>query len=134
LALIAKAFQRRRDVPLRCALHGNQGMGESQLTYFCEIDFFKLYRLDFCYDTTIEKMLQEFGRLLRFAHHPDQSNPNQSTRLEAARVRRWLEDVDTRNWLLIFDDVFPDTLDFLRQLATSQRAGNHSIHERWRML
>jgi hypothetical protein len=35
LALIAKAFKKRRrqDIPLRCVLFGNQGVGTSQLTY-----------------------------------------------------------------------------------------------------
>jgi hypothetical protein len=33
--------------------------------------------------------------------------------LEAAR--RWLEEIDAGNWLLVFDNVFPDTVDFLRQ-------------------
>jgi hypothetical protein len=30
LALIAKAFKKRRNIPLRCALHGNQGVGKSK--------------------------------------------------------------------------------------------------------
>jgi hypothetical protein len=33
--------------------------------------------------------------------------------LEAAR--RWLEEVDTGNWLLVFDNVFLETADFLQQ-------------------
>jgi hypothetical protein len=62
---------------------------------------------------TVEKLLQGFCRLLRFVNHPDQSHPDQNARLQAAR--RWLEEVDTGNWLLVFDNVFPDTVDFLRQ-------------------
>jgi hypothetical protein len=63
--------------------------------------------------TTIEKLFQGFCRLLRFVNHPDQSHPDQNARLEAAR--RWLEEVRTGNWLLVFDNVFPETVDFLRQ-------------------
>jgi hypothetical protein len=63
--------------------------------------------------TTVEKLFQGFCRLLRFVNHPDQSHPDQNARLEAAR--RWLEEIDTGNWLLVFDNVFPETLDFLRQ-------------------
>jgi hypothetical protein len=32
-----------------------------------------------------------------------------------AAARRWLEEVNTGNWLLVLDNVFPDTVDFLRQ-------------------
>jgi hypothetical protein len=116
LALIAKAFEQRRDLPLRCALHGNQGVGKSQLTYSWAKSTFD--RKENAYilwisATTIEKIFQGFCRLLRFVNHADQSHPDQNARLEAAR--RWLEEVDTGNWLLVFDNVFPETVDFLRQ-------------------
>src|SRR3984893_1221110 len=116
LALIAKAFEQRRDIPLRCALHGNQGVGKSQLTYSWAKSTFA--RKENAYmmwisATTVEKLFQGFCRLLRFVNHPDQSHPDQNARLDAAR--RWLEEVDTGNWLLVFDNVFPESLDFLRQ-------------------
>jgi hypothetical protein len=116
LALIARAFEQRRDIPLRCALHGNQGVGKSQLTYSWAKSTFA--RKENAYimwisATTVEKLFQGFCRLLRFVNHPDQSHPDQNARLEAAR--RWLEEIDTGNWLLVFDNVFPETLDFLRQ-------------------
>jgi hypothetical protein len=63
--------------------------------------------------TTVEKLFQGFCRLLDFVNHPDQSHPDQNARLDAAC--RWLERVNTGNWLLIFDNIFPETLDFLRQ-------------------
>jgi hypothetical protein len=90
LALIAKAFKRRRDVPLRCALHGNQGVGKSQLTYSWTKSTFA--RKENAYimwisATTVEKLFQGFCRLLRFINHPDQSHPDQNARLDAAR--RW---------------------------------------------
>jgi hypothetical protein len=116
LALIEKAFERRGDVPLRCALHGNQGVGKSQLTYSWAKSTFA--RKENAYimwisATTVEKVFQGFCRLLRFVNHPDQSHPDQNARLEAAR--RWLEQIDTGNWLFVFDNVFPETLEFLRQ-------------------
>jgi hypothetical protein len=63
--------------------------------------------------TTVEKLFQGLCRLLRFVNHPDKSHPDQNARLEAAR--RWLEEIDSGNWLLVFDNVFPETVDFLRQ-------------------
>jgi hypothetical protein len=116
LALIAKAFERRRDMPLRCALFGNQGVGKSQLTYAWAKSTFARKENEYIMwisATTVEKLFQGFCRLLRFVHHPDQSHPDQNARLDAAR--RWLEEIDTGNWLLIFDNVFPETVDFLRQ-------------------
>jgi hypothetical protein len=116
LALIAKAFERRRDMPLRCALFGNQGVGKSQLTYAWAKSTFAGKENEYIMwisATTVEKLFQGFCRLLRFVHHPDQSHPDQNARLDAAR--RWLEEIDTGNWLLIFDNVFPETVDFLRQ-------------------
>jgi hypothetical protein len=117
LALIATAFEQRRNNPRRCALFGNQGVAKSQLTYLWAKSTFAanentLYIM-WISATTIEKLFQGFCRLLRFVNHPDQSHPDQNARLEAAR--RWLEEADTGNWLLIFDNVFPDTVDFLRQ-------------------
>ena len=116
LALIAKAFERRRDIPLRCALHGNQGVGKSQLTYSWAKSTFAHKEnayIMWISATTVEKLFQGFCRLLRFVNHPDQSHSDQNARLDAAR--RWLEEIDTGNWLLVFDNVFPETLDFLRQ-------------------
>jgi len=115
LALIATAFEKRRDIPLRCALHGNQGVGKSQLTYLWAKSTFARRENTYVMwisATTVEKLCQGFCRLLRFVNHPNQSHPDQNTRLEAAR--RWLEEVNTGNWLLVFDNVFPETVEFLR--------------------
>jgi hypothetical protein len=114
-ALIEKAFKRRRDIPLRCALFGNQGVGKSQLTFSWAKS--TCARKENAYimwmsATTVEKLCQGFCRLLRFVNHPDQSHPDQNARLDAAR--RWLEEVYTGNWLLVFDNVVPETPDFLR--------------------
>jgi hypothetical protein len=116
LALIAKAFERRRDIPLRCALQGNQGVGKSQLTYSWAKSTFASKEnayIMWISATTVEKLFQGFCRLLHFVNHPDHSHPDQNVRLQAAR--RWLEEVNTGNWLLVFDNVFPETVDFLRQ-------------------
>jgi hypothetical protein len=115
LALIAKAFEKRRNIPLRCALFGNQGVGKSQLTYSWAKSTFARENAYIMWisATTVEKIFQGFCRLLRFVDHPHQSHPDQNARLEAAR--RWLEEVNSGNWLLVFDNVFPETVDFLRQ-------------------
>jgi hypothetical protein len=90
LALIEKAFERRRDVPLRCALHGNQGVAKSQLTYSWAKSTFARRENSYIMwisATTVEKLFQGFSRLLRFVNHRDQSHPEQKARLDAAR--RW---------------------------------------------
>jgi hypothetical protein len=118
LALIAKAFKKRRrqDIPPRCVLFGNQGVGKSQLTYAWANSTYVRKENSYILwisATTVEKLYQGFSRLLRFIDHPDQSHPDEGIRLEAAR--RWLEGVKTGNWLLVLDNVFPETLEFLRQ-------------------
>jgi hypothetical protein len=128
LALIASALRRVwRNVPRRCALHGNQGVGKSQLTYkwakftFDSEENHYIMRIS---TTTVEKLYQRFCRLLHYVNHPDRSHPEQSVRLAAAR--QWFEGVDTGNWLLVLDNVFPETLDFLRQHLPCQN-GRGSI-------
>jgi hypothetical protein len=97
-------------------LFGNQGVGKSQLTYSWAKSTFAANENAYVMwisATTVEKLFQGFCRLLRFVNHPDHSHPDQNVRLEAAR--RWLEEIDTGKWLLVFDNVSPDTVDFLRQ-------------------
>jgi hypothetical protein len=118
LALITEAFENRlrRNIPLRCVLFGNQGVGKSQLTYAWANSTFSRgenSHILWISATTVEKLYQGFCRLLHFVNHPDRSHPDQSVRLAAAR--RWLEDVKTGNWLLVLDNVFPEALDFLRE-------------------
>ena len=128
LALITKAFERpRRNIPLRCVLFGDHGVGKSHLTYkwagwtFSQnVNAYVLW----ISATTVEKLCQGFCKLLLLVNHPDRSHPEQSVRLTAAR--RWLEEVDTGNWLLVLDNVLPDALDFLRQHLPRQN-GRGSI-------
>jgi GTPase SAR1 family protein len=128
LGRMTEAFERtRRNVPLRCVLFGNHGVGKTQLTYewakrtfVQEVNPYILW----ISATTVEKLCQGFCRLLHIVNHPDRSHPDQSVRLTAAR--RWFEQVDTGNWLLVLDNVSPDTLDFLRQHLPRQN-GQGSI-------
>jgi hypothetical protein len=124
LALIAKALKRRRqNIPPRCVLFGNQGVGKSQLTYAWANSTYLQKENSYILwisATTVEKLYQGFSRLLRFIDHADRSHSDGAVRLEAAR--RWLEGTTTGNWLLVFDNVFPDTLDFLRQHLPRQNA------------
>jgi hypothetical protein len=118
LALIAEAFTKRRhpNIPPRCVLFGNQGVGKSQLTYaWANTTYLREENSYILWisATTVEKLYQGFSRLLRFIDHPDRSHPDEGVRVEAAR--RWLEGVKTGNWLLVLDNVFPETLEFLRQ-------------------
>ena len=118
LALIAEAFKKRRhqNIPPRCVLFGNQGVGKSQLTYaWANATYLRAENTYILWisATTVEKLYQGFSRLLRCIDHPDRSHPDEDARLEAAR--RWLEGVTTGNWLLVLDNVFPETVEFLRQ-------------------
>jgi hypothetical protein len=97
-------------------LFGDQGVGKSQLTYKWARFTFDRAENPYIFwisATTVEKLYQGFCKLLHLVNHPDRSHPDQSVRLTAAR--RWLEEVDTGNWLLVLDNVSPESLDFLRQ-------------------
>ena len=117
LAVIERALHRSgRNVPMRCVLYGNQGVGKSQLTYKwakSTYDRGENRYVMWISATTVEKLYQGFCRLLHTVNHPDRSHPEQSVRLAAAQ--RWLEEVDSGDWLLVLDNVFPDTVDFLRE-------------------
>jgi hypothetical protein len=118
LALIDEAFKKRRqrNIPSRCVLFGNQGVGKSQLTYeWANTTYLREENSYILWISaaTVEKLYQGFSRLLRFIDHPDRSHPDEDVRVEAAR--RWLEGVETGNWLLVLDNVFPETLEFLRE-------------------
>jgi hypothetical protein len=128
LRFITRALQRSgRNVPMRCVLYGNQGVGKSQLTYKWAKSTFDQGENRYVMwisATTVEKLYQGFCRLLHSVNHPDRSHPEQSVRLAAAQ--RWLEEVDSGDWLLVLDNVFPETVDFLRQ-HLPRRNGRGSI-------
>ena len=128
LAVIERALHRSgRNVPMRCVLYGNQGVGKSQLTYKWAKSTFDRGENRYVMwisATTVEKLYQGFCRLLHSVNHPDRSHPEQSVRLAAAQ--RWLEEVDSGDWLLVLDNVFPETVDFLREHLPRQN-GRGSI-------
>ena len=128
LAVIERALHRSgRNVPMRCVLYGNQGVGKSQLTYKwakSTYDRGENRYVVWISATTVEKLYQGFCRLLHSVKHPDRSHPEQSVRLAAAQ--RWLEEVDSGDWLLVLDNVFPETVDFLREHLPRQN-GRGSI-------
>jgi hypothetical protein len=63
--------------------------------------------------STIENITQGYSRLLTLLNHPNRSHRDQSARLTAARL--WLEKTTSVNWVIVFDNVEPETLDFLRE-------------------
>ena len=112
---------------MRCVLYGNQGVGKSQLTYKwakTTFDRGENRYVMWISATTVEKLYQGFCRLLHSVNHPDRSHPEQSVRLAAAQ--RWFEEVDSGDWLLVLDNVFPETVDFLREHLPRQN-GRGSI-------
>jgi hypothetical protein len=113
---ISSAFEHIGDIPRRCALYGGPGVGKSQLTYgWAKLTFDQKQHayIFWISATTVEKLNQGFSKLLHLIQHPDRSHPEQSVRLIAAR--RWLEDVDSGNWLMVLDNVHLETIAFLRE-------------------
>jgi hypothetical protein len=114
------------DVPARCVIQGMHGLGKTQLALqFAKLSFKRQrYSLIFWISaTTVEKLSQGFVDLLNLVGHPDRSHPEQSTRLKAAR--RWLEDANSIDWLLILDNVDRNTISFIREhLPRRNQRGN----------
>ena len=115
------------DVPRRCALYGNKGVGKSLLAYKWAKGMFdqgKISSIFWISAANIEKLDQGFSELLHRVHHEDCEHPVQSVRLAAAQ--RWLETTDSGNWLLILDNVSQETLNLLREYLPRQN-GRGSI-------
>jgi hypothetical protein len=106
------------NIPSRCVVYGIPGQGKTQLA----LQYTKLssdllrYRFIFWISgATVEKLNQGFAKVLNLVGHPERLLQEQSARLTAAR--RWMEESkadDSMTWLVVFDNVARDTLDFLR--------------------
>jgi tetratricopeptide (TPR) repeat protein len=111
--------------PIRCVIHGMHGIGKSQLALYFAKSAFEQGRYPcvlWISATTVEKLQRGIVKLLDLIDHKDRSNPDQDTRLTAAR--RWLEGCDA-NWLLVLDNVELDALEFLREhLPHQNKKGN----------
>jgi hypothetical protein len=115
------------DMPTRCVIHGMHGLGKSQLALqFAKLSYIRQrYSLVLWISaTTVERLNHGFVKILNVIRHPDRFQlVEQSARLTEAR--RWLEDADSFDWLLVLDNVDLNTLDFIREnLPRRNRRGN----------
>jgi NB-ARC domain len=105
------------DIPTRCVVYGMHGIGKTQLALRFAKESFGQQRYSYIFwmsATTVEKLNQGFTDLLTLVVHPDRSNLlDQSTRVKAAR--RWLEEANSNDWLLVLDNVDPATVGFLQE-------------------
>jgi hypothetical protein len=95
ITLIAKAFEKRRNIPHRYVLFDNQGVGKSQLTYTWANATCLRKQHSYIFwisATTVEKLYQDFVDYSAFS---TVTTPTvQGVRLEASL--RWLERTKTR--------------------------------------
>ena len=114
------------NTPTRCCIHGMPGIGKTQLALRYAKLMYDQSRYEVIFwisATTLEKLNHGFAKILNLVDHRDRDHPEQSTRLTSAR--RFLEELDSVKWLLIFDNVDQSTLDFLREhLPRNNAQGN----------
>ncbi|KAI9854314.1 MAG: hypothetical protein M1824_000407 [Vezdaea acicularis] len=127
IELLGRLFQKKYgDSPTRCAIHGMPGLGKTQLALkYVKVSYdLKRYSHVFWISAaTIERLNQGFSKMLDLLNHTDRYHPEQNTKLTAAR--RWLETSQSgssRTWLLIFDNVNIDTLEFIREHLPRQNS------------
>lgn len=105
------------DVPTRYAIWGMPGLGKTQLALSYAESSYNVGRhthVLWISATTVEKVSQQFTRVLDLLQHLDRHNPDQAARLTAARL--CLEQSDEHlKWLIVLDNVTPATLQFLRE-------------------
>ena len=127
MGLILASLQKvLEDMPTRCVLYGDRGVGKTQLTLRLAKSTFAQGRYQCIFwikATTIDELRQGFSKLLHSVDHTGRSHPDNGTQL--AETRRWLEDFTFGKWLLIFDNVTHGSLAFLREhLPRKNNAGN----------
>jgi Cdc6-like AAA superfamily ATPase len=124
--ILASLEVAHEDMPTRCLLHGERGVGKTQLALMLAKSTFaqgRYHSIFWIQATTIDELRQDFSTLLQSIDHPGGSHPEEGTRL--AETRRWLEDFTHGRWLLIFDNVSHRSLPFLREhLPRKNSAGN----------
>ena len=116
------------DTPTRFVVRGPPGIGKTQLLLqYVKLSFDKQYSIIFWISgATVEKANQGLAKVLTLVGHPDRDHQDQSIRLTLAQ--RWLEESNTsgmRRWLLVFDNVAPETVSFLKEnLPRRNPSGN----------
>jgi NB-ARC domain len=115
------------DIPTRCVVHGMQGLGKTQLALqFAKSSYnHGRYSLVFWISAaTTDKLNNGFANILNLIRHPARLYlQDQSSKLTEAR--RWLEESTSISWLLVFDNVDVNTLDFIREnIPRHNRRGN----------
>jgi NB-ARC domain len=115
------------DLPTRCVIHGMHGLGKTQLALQYARSSYDHGRYSLIFwisGATTEKLNTGFVKILDLIRHPARLYlADQNSKLTEAR--RWLEDSDSINWLLVLDNVDVSTLGFIREnLPRRNRRGN----------
>lgn len=109
----------RSNKPTRFVMHGMPGLGKSQMAlYFADHAFTSeaYSHVLWASASTAEKLSQGLTKILVLTNHPDRSHPDLAVQL--ATTRLWFEQSDAhgcRRWLLILDNVTPESVDFLHE-------------------
>jgi hypothetical protein len=115
-----------KGVPSRCVIYGMPGIGKTQLLLrYAKLSWDQnLYScIIWISSTSVDKITQGISGILDRIEHPDRYLQDQTTKLKAALV--WLETYDDGDWLLVFDNVHIETLNFLRvHLPLTNGRGN----------
>jgi hypothetical protein len=116
--------------PNRCAIYGMHGIGKTQLALqYAKLAFDRgrYSHIFWIQATTVEKLNLGLTKILGLVGHIDRDHQDQNVKLRSARL--WLEspDKDEVDWLIVFDNVARETVEFLRTNLPRQNVRGNVI-------
>lgn len=117
------------ELPARCVIHGMPGVGKTQLALkvaTCASQRSQYTYIFWVSAASVEKLTRDFSKLVDLPRLPGRHTMDQVIKLTVARA--WLEDpTAARSWLVILDNVTPETTAMLRDMLPRRNSGGRLL-------